>query len=434
MRYAGKALAILLYCCLWQNTAFAAETVSPPDENATCTELALSEFWKKFKVSGWLEAMQSMRVHSLHDAITSRLRMRLKVAADMGWLYGFASADAEKNWKIDYETGVKAHELWLEHADANWDIRVGRQIIIWGKADGVQVTDIICPPDYTESITRDLDEIRQPVEAAKFRFLGNFLNLELIWIPVFREAKMPRKGTPWSITQAPPAGVPMNTADTREPDVSLKNSEIAMKMSGYFSGLDVAASVFYTWDDIPASHRTVSYASGTPSIIVSPKHHRMTVLGLEFSRPWSDFVFRGEAAYYVGRYRETTMLDRNPLPRDSLKWLLGLDWTPGDDWSVSAQIVNENIFGHESYLIAEKDDALVTLNISKKLLNQILTLSNMIYCDVNDGEFYNRSKVEYEVSDGFFVSAGLDIFSGNDGQFGVYRDNTQFWFRMKYSF
>jgi hypothetical protein len=58
----------------------------------------------------------------------------------------------------------------------------------------------------------------------------------------------------------------------------------------------------------------------------------------------------------------------------------------------------------------------------------------MIYYDVNNGEFYNRSKVEYELADGFFASAGLDIFSGNDGQFGVYRDNTQVWFRLKYSF
>jgi hypothetical protein len=127
-------------------------------------------------------------------------------------------------------------------------------------------------------------------------------------------------------------------------------------------------------------------------------------------------------------------MDRDPLPRDSLKWLLGLDWTPGDDWSISTQIVNEKIFGYESHLNAEENDALVTLNISKKILNQMLTLSNMMYYDVNNGEFYNRSKVEYELADGFFASAVLDIFSGNDGKFGVYKDNSQAWFRLKYNF
>jgi hypothetical protein len=212
------------------------------------------------------------------------------------------------------------------------------------------------------------------------------------------------------------------------------NSEVALKASGYFSGMDVAVSAFYTWDDLPVRHRAVSATSGAPEIRLQPEHHRMTVFGLEFSRPWSDFVFRGEAAYYAGRYRETSVLDREPLPRDSLKWLLGVDWTPGDDWSLSAQLVNEKIFGHKSWLRAKENDTLVTLNISKKFLNQLLTLSSMIYCDADNGEFYNRSKAEYELADGFFASAGLDVFSGKDGQFGVYKENTQVWFRLKYHF
>jgi hypothetical protein len=434
MRYAGGGILLLLFLLVTHTVASAADLVENYNEETVGTTWKDDPLWKRFKVSGWLEGIQSMRVRTPHDAVTSRIRMRLEIAANMDWLYGFASFDAEKNWKIDTETGVKAHELWLEHADANWDIRVGRQIIIWGKADGVQVTDIISPPDYTEFITRDLDEIRQPVDAAKFRLLGNSVNLELIWIPVFRAAKMPGKDNPWAISQSTPTGIRMSDTGTWEPSISLKNSEVAIKASGYFSGMDIAASAFYTWDDIAARHRTVSYASGTPDVRFHPEHHRMTVLGLEFSRPWSDFVFRGEAAYYLGRYRETTVPNRDPSPRDSLKWLLGLDWTPGNDWSISAQILNENIFGHTSYLAAEENDSLVTLNISKKLFNQILTLSNMIYCDLNDGEFYNRCKVEYEISDGFFASAGLDIFNGKDGQFGVYRDNTQVWFKLRYNF
>ncbi|MDR3175021.1 MAG: hypothetical protein LBU06_00585 [Desulfovibrio sp.] len=394
----------------------------------------MSGFLKRFKVSGWLEAMRSMRVRSPHDAVTSRLRMRLEVAADLGPLYGFVSADAEKNWKIASETGVEPHEMWLEHAQAGWDVRLGRQIIIWGKADGVQVTDIICPPDYTESITRELDEIRRPVDAAKLRLLGKSVNLELIWIPVFREAKLPEDDNPWATAMTSSPGLRVREDETRRPDISLGNSEVALKASGYFSGVDAAASVFYTWDDMPVRRRALSLESGAPVVRLRPEHRRMTVFGLEFSRPWSDFVFRGEAAYYLGRYRETIAPDRNPSPRDSLKWLFGVDWTPGEDWSVSAQIVNERMFGHAAYFSAEEDDTLFTLNIAKKLFNQTLTLSNMVFCDVNNGEFYNRGKVEYEISDGFFASAGFDAFSGKNGQFGVYRDNTQAWFRLKYSF
>jgi hypothetical protein len=53
---------------------------------------------------------------------------------------------------------------------------------------------------------------------------------------------------------------------------------------------------------------------------------------------------------------------------------------------------------------------------------------------VNNGDLYNRSKVEYELADGLLAGAGVDVFSGKDGQFGVYKVNTQVWFRLKYSF
>lgn len=230
-----------------------------------------------------------------------------------------------------------------------------------------------------------------------------------------------------------PDNVRVRRDKTRKPKTSPENVEIAARLSGYYSGLDVAASAFYTWDDLPAYHRSLSYADGAVDIGYRPRHHRLTVYGLEFSRPWSDFVFRGEAAWYVGRYRESTATD--PVQRDSLKWLLGLDWTPGDDWSIYAQFINESIFGNTAALTADPSDSLITLHVSKKLFNQTLTLSDMVYVDLNDGDFYNRIKAEYELRDGLFASVGLDVFcGGRDGQFGVYKDNSQAWCKIKYSF
>ncbi len=88
------------------------------------------------EVSGWLDTVHSVRTASPHDKITSRARLRLEARADLNWLYGFSSVDAEKNWIISEETGVDAQEFWVEHVADTWDIRMGRQIIIWGQADG----------------------------------------------------------------------------------------------------------------------------------------------------------------------------------------------------------------------------------------------------------------------------------------------------------
>lgn len=427
----GTILLVLLVCVGLGR----AESVPGRPEPSSEEEKALPGWFHKLQehasLTGYMEALHSARFIKAGDAPSSRARLHLESELDFSSVHGFISANAEKNWAIPDETGVKLQELWMEYVGSGWDLRVGRQIIIWGKADGVQVTDLISPPDYTEAMTRDLDGIRMPVDAAKLRFtgipvMGKDLNLELIAIPVFKEAELPEDDNPWVVERTMPPGMSLKSAD--KPDVSIDNMELAAKLSGYFSGLDVAVSIFHTWDDMPAYF----YSIDGNAVQIEPEYKRMTVAGLEFSRPWSDFVFRGEAAWYIGRYRTTT--DGNPIPLDSLKWLLGLDWTPGDDWTVGAQIVTESIFDYHPAIDADAHDSLVTLNISKKMYNQLLTVSNMVFLDLNDGEFYNRIKAEYELGDGLYWSVGLDYFSSGNGQYGVYHDNSFVWTKLKYSF
>ncbi len=41
----------------------------------------------QLELSGWGEAIQSMRFKSPNDSLTSRAKLRLELAADMDWLY-----------------------------------------------------------------------------------------------------------------------------------------------------------------------------------------------------------------------------------------------------------------------------------------------------------------------------------------------------------
>lgn len=77
---------------------------------------------------------------------------------------------------------------------------------------------------------------------------------------------------------------------------------------------------------------------------------------------------------------------------------------------------------------------LATFNISKNLLRSTLTLSTSGYVGINDSELFNRSSIDYELTDGLHLEAGIDVFVGDDGMFGQYEDNTEVWFKAKYSF
>lgn len=396
---------------------------------------AISDFWNEhFSSTGWIELVQSMRTYAPHDEVTSRVHGRLELSAEVASLNGFLSLDAEKNWTIPALDGLSVREAWLEHVGSGWDIRVGRQLIIWGKADGVRITDNVCPTDFSDYLNRNIDEMRIPVTAAKLRFLSNTLITEFIWIPEFKSAKLATGNNPWALERSFPSALPVRTNSAGEPSSwSLEDSEFALRVSSYMAGFDVSLSAFYTWDDTAASSVSVRDISGGRwEIVMEQDYHRILIYGFDFAKPWSDFVFRGEAAYFQGRYLSTSTGGNEK--HDVLKYLVGVDWSPGGNWSVTAQLLDEFIMNYDRGLVAEEHSPQATLNVSKNFFNEQLTVSDMVYVSLNDGEFFNRLQAAYELADGMELTIGWDKFYGDDGSYGVYRRNSQIWGKLRFSF
>lgn len=77
---------------------------------------------------------------------------------------------------------------------------------------------------------------------------------------------------------------------------------------------------------------------------------------------------------------------------------------------------------------------MATFNISKNLLRNTLTLSTSGYVGIDELEFFARSGVDYALTDGLHLEAGIDVFAGDKGIFGQYKDNNEIWIKAKYSF
>ena len=52
----------------------------------------------------------------------------------------------------------------------NFDLRIGKQQIIYGKAEGVFITDVVSPKDLREFLLPDFEEIRMGITAAKLSY------------------------------------------------------------------------------------------------------------------------------------------------------------------------------------------------------------------------------------------------------------------------
>jgi hypothetical protein len=380
-------------------------------------------------LSGYVETRHCFQAKSPNDSLASETLARVEGRASTADISLFASVDLSANHRFGDESGVSIHEAYVDYVSSAWDLRAGRQIITWGNADGVRITDNISPSDLSEYITRDFDEIRMAVDALKIRFFGTHGTVELIYIPFFKAGILPEDDSPWAV------GGFSSTSGDAEPGKGLENGEFGAKYSFFLPGFDFALSYFYTWNDFPDYSFTRKSGEISDAYLVTPQFNRLHIAGLEFSKPYEDFVFRGEAAFFHGRRYSSRDRDLPLQKKDHVKWLLGVDWYPGSNWSLLCQVTGDRILGFSDTIAQEKHTTMVTVNLSRKLLRERLILSGMHYYTMDVGDSLTRLSGEYEVMDGFSLFLGSDIFKGDrEGDYGRYRDNTQVWVKAKYSF
>ena len=145
------------------------------------------------------------------------------------------------------------------------------------------------------------------------------------------------------------------------------------------------------------------------------------------------FVVRGEVAEYLDE------LQTGGARAASTNALIGLDWYAGNDWTLSAQYSHKYVAWGEHRrsalpLCSAKNTGLSTLRISKDLMHNTLALQTFAYIDVTNGGVFNRLSADYALNDQLHAILGYDFFHADSGMFAVYKKNSEFWVKLKYSY
>ncbi len=335
------------------------------------------------------------------------------------------------------ELEIGLREAYLDIYFNSVDLRIGQQQIIWGKADGVFITDIVSPKDLREFLLPDFDEIRMGVTGIKADYYIGDNTFELVWLPTFTPTLWPEEGSIW----LPTPEFPVKTVIDHSKEgvkASLKNSEVFAKFSALTALADFELIGGYAWDDDPTMHvikqidPTTHRLSG---LTVYPQHHRLAIGGGSFSTTLGPFVLRGEGAYYNGKYFNTAdpMAKESVIKKDYLHYLLGLDYTIFDI-HLSGQFIQQAILDYDDYIENDQYSNMATFLADRNFLNETLNLSFFMYYDFNNKASLIRPKLIYDLADGFEILVGANIFTGTKGMFGQYNDNDMVYAKIKYSF
>ncbi len=353
-------------------------------------------------------------------------------ANPMMYMYGSDSLD------------FRMREIYLDMYFKNFDLRIGKQQVVWGKADGVFITDIVSPLNLTEFLLPDFDEIRIGVNAAKLDFYIGSSTIEAIVIPQFTPTKRPSYGSIWY--KQPEFPVPATfdwSKSTIKP--SLENSEVFLKYSAMTSVIDFDLMGGYTWDDNPAMHVERQFRIDTSTmppqpvltgLTITPEYHRLYVGGASFSTEIKGFILRGEGAYYNGKYFQTEDPQAADalVQKDYLNYVVGLDFSIGDV-KLSTQFIQKYILDYDENMLEDEINNMATVMARYDMLRETLHLELFSYIGITGEDALIRPKITYDFDDSFSILLGSNIFVGDEnGWFGQYQDNSMIYMKIKYNF
>jgi hypothetical protein len=354
------------------------------------------------------------------------------------WKLDFGKGDVALyvNPVFDYDAlndnlDITLRQAYMDIYFDNFDLRIGKQQIIWGKADGVFITDIISPRDLSEFILPDFEEIRIGINALKFDYyLGNS-TFEVVWIPIFQATITPDENSIWA-PETLEFPVPIVYYSQNYDDGSkLSESEFALKYSYLGSAIDFELMAAYMWDDNPAMH---IFLQPDMTLLIKPEYHRLPLAGASFSKAVGGAVVRGEGAYYFDKRFSAKDFTVNGIKeKDYAHYLIGYD----HNWfgmNVSFQFIQEYILDYENDIRNDEFSSTMTFLFTEDLLRETLRLEFFTYYSINNEDALLRPKIAYDIADGFEVQLGANIFVGEEGNFGQYDGNDMLFMKVRYDF
>jgi hypothetical protein len=399
-----------------------------------------------FDVSGFWEARGGVRTQGdPHEKDESIGETRLQLQIEKLWesvaisvTNDFLYDPVLDRHRISLEEGegwVDLREASLAFSPASFvDVKVGRQILTWGTGDLVFINDLF-PKDFNSFfIGRDEEYLKAPSDAARFSLFSKWANLDVVYTPRF-DADRFVDGRRISYFNANLGRLAGRDAIVRvdKPDEWFEDDEIAIRIYRSFRGYELAVYGYDGFWKSPAGQNPLTGLATFPDLSVYGASVRGSIgrgIGnIEFALYNSEDDERGD----------------DPLVRNGeLRFLVGYEQELAKNLTMGVQYYLEYMMDHNDYRRTlppgtpriDEVRHVLTLRLTKLLINQNLRLSLFTFYSPSDNDAYLRPNINYKIDDHWSAEVGGNIFTGTDDHtfFGQFRKNSNVYGGVRYSF
>lgn len=327
----------------------------------------------------------------------------------------------------------RVREFYIEARKGSFDVRLGSQIIAWGRADRLNPTDNLTPRDFTLLVT-DTDEDRFGSLAAKMSW--NFdagVSLTGVWLPRFRPNVI---------------AIPAYPGISFEEHIPDSRRQWAMKLDRSGGTVDWSVSWFDGFDLTADYSRGTATASG---LLVNLHHHRIKVFGLDAVTTVGAYRFAFEAAHVR---TEDSNGDDPAVKNPFVYGVLGVERSFAGDLTLITQYFDRRVLHYQNpETISDPTSRLIAVqhavaNFQYDRIQQgiSLRLAKRWLNDTVEGELAGvrlfkragyslRPKLTYTWSDEIKLVGGYEYFGGSESTvYGKLEKNKTLFLETRYYF
>ena len=402
-------------------------------------------------IGGFVESAQTYRIDkntALGDGAAgdrelprNEFRAQFTARDDMDIASFFARVDLVSDATNEAQTRVDVRELYMKLYLARWlDVKFGRQVATWGTGDLFFANDLFAK-DWDAFFTgMDDSYLKPPQDLLRLSFYKGNTTAELVLSPHYTPDNLPDGSrlsvyNPFIQSAVGYAQAPKITS----PEKNLTNGEVFARIFGSAGSFEWA---LYGYKGFwPTPQGIVMTNEGGE--LYYPKMHST---GASLRGPLGSCLFNIEGAVYISPDDEDG--DNPMVPNSQIRGFAGLEKSLGNDWTVGAQYYGEQMLDYEKYESAhlaafggteapfKELRSTVTGRITKFMRNQTIHLSLFGYVGITDEDWHLRPMVSYKITDAVTWSTGVNLIDGDQPQtmFGQFRDNSNVYMRLRYSF
>jgi len=358
--------------------------------------------------------------------------------AKLSWATGDSTlfADVAVNERLGGNADLELRELFLRYSGASIELVVGKQQIIWGKSDGVFITDIVSPKDLSRFLVPDFVELRKAVDGVRLGGYAGGHSLELVWLPMFTPGVAPAAGTIWAPVMPYPVAPTITAAAL--PDLSLGNGEYFARYSFMGNAVDLSLMGGWFWNDLPSfavTGKTMTPGVGLTGIALQGEYYRTAALGYGVAGTIGPLVLRSEGALQLDRrYQgDFTVYPQGYTEKNAVQYLVGTDFSIlGTTFGL--QFIQDIIFEHDDALVNERFTNTATVMAVRSFAREALRLEMLAYLGLDNPDALFKAQLVWKITDAMELSGGTWLFFGESGQFGQYDGNDSVFAGARISF